>query len=214
VVLDNAAGAQQVRPLLPAAASCGVLVTSRQALVSLEGARLLRLDVLPVRQAIGLLERVAGPSRVNAEPRAAAEVVGYCGRLPLAIQIAGARLAARPGWPVAALATLLADSANRLSVLEVADVGVRASFDVSVDALELARGRDDRAAEALAHNDLGGAYVQQGRYEEARASLLESLRISKDLGDRRGQAATLGNLGVIHLPGAATRRRWPISGRA
>jgi tetratricopeptide (TPR) repeat protein len=70
---------------------------------------------------------------------------------------------------------------------------------VNQTALELARGRDDRAAEALAHNDLGGAYVQQGRYEEARASLLESLRISKDLGDRRGQAATLGNLGVIHL---------------
>jgi hypothetical protein len=71
VVLDNAAEAAQVRPLLPAAAGCGVLVTSRQALASLDGATHLHLDILPSGEATQLLGRVTGEQRVATEPQAA-----------------------------------------------------------------------------------------------------------------------------------------------
>jgi DNA-binding SARP family transcriptional activator len=104
VVLDNAADAAQVAPLLPASPGSAGLVTSRRVLAALDGARHLHLDVLPAREAVELLGRLAGPDRIAAEPAAAAEVAGCCGGLPLALRIAGARLAARPGWPVTALA--------------------------------------------------------------------------------------------------------------
>ena len=146
VVLDNAADATQVAPLLPGSPGCGVLATSRRALVSLQGAVLLDLDVLAPREAGELLGCVAGQERVAAEPEAAAEVVRCCGCLPLALRIAGARLAARPTWPVAALAERLADTHRRLDELVVAEVGVRASLAVSYEQLRASDDPADRAA--------------------------------------------------------------------
>jgi hypothetical protein len=93
VVLDNAAGEAQVRPLLPGMASCAVLVTSRERLAGLEGARLLELEVLDHRQTVELLGHIVTARRVAAEPAAASELVGHCGHLPLAIRVPGARLA-------------------------------------------------------------------------------------------------------------------------
>jgi tetratricopeptide (TPR) repeat protein len=135
-----------VRPLLPAAAGCGVLVTSRQLLASLDGATHLHLDTLPAGDATALLGRLAGEQRVAAEPQAAAEVARCCGYLPLALRIAGARLAVRPGWPLAALAERLADAQRRLDELEVAEAGVRASYDVSYRQLQASSEALDRAA--------------------------------------------------------------------
>jgi DNA-binding SARP family transcriptional activator len=145
MVLDNARDAAQVHPLLPAA-GCGVVVTSRQALTSLDGATLLHLGILSAEEAVELLGRLAGEERVAAEPEAAAEVARCCGYLPLALRIAGARLAARPGWPVRALAERLGDAHRRLDELELAEAGVRASFAVS--SRQLGAGDDpvDRAA--------------------------------------------------------------------
>jgi tetratricopeptide (TPR) repeat protein len=135
LVLDNAADAAQVTPLLPASRGCGVLVTSRRVLVSLDGAAHLSLGALEVEEATRLLGRVAGPRRVAAEPAAAAELARCCGYLPLALRVAGARLVARPTWPVAALADRLADAQRRLDELELGEVGVRASFQVSYQQL-------------------------------------------------------------------------------
>jgi DNA-binding SARP family transcriptional activator/tetratricopeptide (TPR) repeat protein len=146
VVLDNAADAAQVAPLLPASPGCGVLVTSRRVLVALDGARHLPLDVLPAAEAIELLERLAGHGRIAGEPQAAAEVAHLCGWLPLALRIAGARLAARPGWPMRALAERLADAQRRLDELQLAEVGVRASFQVSHQQLSDGADALDRAA--------------------------------------------------------------------
>jgi DNA-binding SARP family transcriptional activator/Flp pilus assembly protein TadD/DNA polymerase III delta prime subunit len=146
VVLDNAADAAQVAPLLPASPGCGVLVTSRRALVSLDGADHVLLEVLQSCEAVELLGRLAGHDRVAAEPQASAEVARCCGYLPLALRIAGARLAARPTWPVAALAERLADAQRRLDELEVAEAGVRASFQVSYQQLHNSAEALDRAA--------------------------------------------------------------------
>jgi len=146
VLLDDARDAEQVRPLLPGGTTCRVLVTSRQVLATLEGASAVHLDVLPPEQAVELLGRVAGPRRVAAEPEAAGDVVRRCGHLPLAVRIAGARLAARPAWPVRELARQLDDGARRLDELRAGELAVEASFDVSLDALRAGRDPADRAA--------------------------------------------------------------------
>jgi DNA-binding SARP family transcriptional activator/DNA polymerase III delta prime subunit len=146
VVLDNAADAAQVLPLLPASPGCGVVVTSRRMLTALERASHLRLAVLDGGEALALLGRLTGPQRVAAEPEAAAEVARWCGHLPLALRIAGVRLAARPAWPVAVLAERLADEQRRLDELELAEVGVRASFAVSFAQLQASQDPSDRTA--------------------------------------------------------------------
>lgn len=142
VVLDDAASAAQVRPLLPGSASCAVLITSRTRLTGLEGARLVDLDVFAREQAIELLTRVLGSARVAAEPRAAAELARFCGHLPLALRIAAARLTARPHWRLADLAGRLADEHLRLGELAVEDLSVRACVGLGYRSL----GDDERRA--------------------------------------------------------------------
>jgi DNA-binding SARP family transcriptional activator len=135
VLLDNAVDEAQVRPLLPGGAGCTVLVTSRNRLAGLTGARTVALDVLGADDARRLLSRVLGPQRTAAEPAAAAEVVRLCGRLPLALRVAGARLVARPSWSVAQLVSRLADERGRLAELAAGDLAVRAAFESSYRAL-------------------------------------------------------------------------------
>jgi DNA-binding SARP family transcriptional activator len=140
VVLDNAASAQQVRPLLPGDPSCLVLVTSRkrlEGLVAHEGAQPLTLDTLAPADALALLVAVVGEQRVCAEPDAAAELTRRCGYLPLALRVAAARLACEPGLRIADLAARLAEG-SRLAVLELEDderSAVRAAFELSYRAL-------------------------------------------------------------------------------
>jgi tetratricopeptide (TPR) repeat protein/transcriptional regulator with XRE-family HTH domain len=131
VVLDDAAGEAQVRPLLPGSPGCAVLVTSRARLAGLAGARLVHVDVLDAGQAVELLARIAGVRRVAAEAAAAAAVAAACGGLPLAVRIAGARLAARPHWSLGRMAELLADQRGRLDELAHGDLEVRASLSLS-----------------------------------------------------------------------------------
>ncbi|GAA4734601.1 AfsR/SARP family transcriptional regulator [Phytohabitans rumicis] len=136
VVLDNAASAKQVRPLLPGAATCAVLITSRPRLTGLEGARWIELGTLSAAGATHLLGQIAGEDRITRQRADAAEVVRLCGGLPLAIRVAGARLTARPGWPLAHLAALLGDERHRLDQLATGDLAVRASLALSYEALE------------------------------------------------------------------------------
>jgi DNA-binding SARP family transcriptional activator len=135
VVLDNAANATQVRPLLPGAPGCLVIVTSRRRLSDLDTANTLSLDVLPPEQAQALFTRVVGPSRSAAEPDAVAEVLRLCGYLPLAIRIAASRLRTRPSWTVAHLVGRLRDEQRRLSELAVGERSVAAAFTLSYEHL-------------------------------------------------------------------------------
>jgi DNA-binding SARP family transcriptional activator/tetratricopeptide (TPR) repeat protein len=146
VVLDNARDAAQVRPLLPAGPPAAALVTSRRILSTLDGAAHLNLDVLPEREAVRLLGRLAGPQRIAADPAAARRVARSCGCLPLALRIAGARLAARPRWPVRALAARVGDAQRRLDELQIAELGVRSSFQVGYESLLDSTDPGDRAA--------------------------------------------------------------------
>jgi transcriptional regulator with XRE-family HTH domain/tetratricopeptide (TPR) repeat protein len=131
VLLDNAADEAQVRPLLAAAPGCLTLVTCRRALAGLEGVRWLWLAPLAGPAAIQLLATIAGEDRVRAEPAAAEELVALCGYLPLAVRIAGNRLATRPHWSLAYLLGELRDERTRLSSLSAGDLQVRSTFEMS-----------------------------------------------------------------------------------
>ncbi len=122
VVLDNAASQSQVRPLLPSDLGCAAVITSRAPLSGLAGAEPLPLMVLPLSEALQLLTRIAGPRRVGGEPEAARRIVELCGCLPLAVRVAGAKVAARPHWRLARLADRLDDERLRLDELRVGDL--------------------------------------------------------------------------------------------
>jgi DNA-binding SARP family transcriptional activator len=180
VVLDNAFSADQVRPLLPASPTCRVLVTSRDrlaGLVACEGAHLLVLDALNPGEALELLARIVGQGRVDAEPKAAAEVVRLCGCLPLAVRIAGAKLGSRSTMSIAMLAERLGNEADRLEELTAGDAAVRASFGFSYGVLDSAAARMFRRLGLIPGADFGpelAATLVQSRPKEAEA-LLECL---------------------------------------
>jgi DNA-binding SARP family transcriptional activator len=146
LVLDDAAGAAQVRPLLPGTAGSAVLVTSRQQLGGLVGGTVLRLDPFGRDDTSALLAAVVGADRVAREPTAADALSAACAGLPLALRIAAARLVARPNWTVLRMADRLADERRRLDELAVDDLAVRASLRLSYDLL----GPDAQAAFRLA----------------------------------------------------------------
>jgi len=131
ILLDDAAGETQVRPLLPGDDRCLTIVTSRPVLGGLGEAALFDLGVMGEPEASDVFVGLVGPARVAAEPAATAEVLRACGYLPLAVGIAGGRLRARPGWTVADLAARLADERHRLDELRLGNSEVRASFTTS-----------------------------------------------------------------------------------
>ncbi|MFC7618547.1 BTAD domain-containing putative transcriptional regulator [Actinokineospora soli] len=128
ILLDNARGEHQVRPLLPGAPECLVLITSRSRLAGLGGTVSIELDFLDPASAVEMLGKVVGPERVAAQPEAAARIAALCGGVPLAIRAAGAKLAARPHWPLKSLADRLSDERRRLDELSVGDLAIRSSL--------------------------------------------------------------------------------------
>ncbi|MEW1628902.1 AfsR/SARP family transcriptional regulator [Streptomyces sp. NPDC089173] len=125
LVLDDAADERRVRPLLPVTDGCAVLITSRSGLYALEGVSRTVLAPLAPPDARTLFGRLAGRSRTDSEPVAAAVVVDACAGLPLALRIAGAKIAARPHWPLSRYADRLADPGRTLAELVVADLSLR-----------------------------------------------------------------------------------------
>ena len=90
IVLDNAASAEQVRSLIPGAADCLAIVTSRNSLsglVARDGAKRLTLDVLLPGEAVALIAQIAGNERAATDPTAIGKLAELCGRLPLALRI-------------------------------------------------------------------------------------------------------------------------------
>lgn len=128
VVLDNAAAEAQVRPLLT---SCPTIVTSRSPLGGLLGARRLPVGVLDDGEALELLVKSSGQAADGALRRLAR----FCGGLPIALRIAGSRLAARPEWTADYLVGLLEDEHQRLDRLHAGDLTVRSVFAIGFDGL-------------------------------------------------------------------------------
>lgn len=136
-VYDNVAYAGQVAPLLPATPGCQVLTTSRHGLAGLDRGATIRLGILPPSTAVELFARAA---ELSAPPEAGSElteVAELCGRLPLALRIAAARLRSRPSWRLTDLVGRLRE--QRAAVLDRPDdqtLGVSAALDLSYAALD------------------------------------------------------------------------------
>ncbi|MEU2241663.1 BTAD domain-containing putative transcriptional regulator [Streptomyces sp. NPDC018338] len=134
ILLDDAGDAAQIRPLLPGSAGSAVLVTSRRRLVSFPGVRI-DLGALPDDAARRLLASIAGEDRIAARPAATAEVLRACGGMPLALRLAGSRLAARPAWSVQDLAHRLTSHGRVLRELYADDLHVRTALQMSYELL-------------------------------------------------------------------------------
>ncbi|MDH6708721.1 DNA-binding SARP family transcriptional activator [Kitasatospora sp. MAA19] len=186
LVLENARDTEQVLPLLPTEPGCVVVVTSRHRLTGLlevGGARALSLESLDAQEAFGVLAGVTGRPRLEAEREAAERVVELCEGLPLALRIAGSRLATRPHWRVATLAGELSDERSRLAALATQGaLSVAAALELTVRTLP------EPAVELFR---LLGVHPGQQVDTAAAASLAGT--------DRRAAAAWLELLHLAHL---------------
>ena len=136
VVLDNAGAPTQVRPLLPGRPGCAALVTSRdhlRGLVAIDDATQVTLEVITHDDARTVLAGVLGADRVAAEPDAVDDLVTACARLPLALRIAAANLAANPHQSITAYARRLREKGalDQLSVRGDVAAAVGGAFDLS-----------------------------------------------------------------------------------
>jgi tetratricopeptide (TPR) repeat protein len=134
ILLDNAASAAQVRPLLPASPSCVVVVTSRWRLspLGMDGARFIEVDPMDLRASVELLEEVVGEPRLAEEADAAQELARLCGGMPIALGVIGARLSRRPRRSLAREVDELRTENRRLAGLDLGgSTSVSAVLDLS-----------------------------------------------------------------------------------
>jgi tetratricopeptide (TPR) repeat protein/transcriptional regulator with XRE-family HTH domain len=137
VVIDNAASAAQVLPLLPSEPGCRVLVTSRARLAALDGATHLPLGALPGEAAVALFRAVSGRGPADpAEVERTRAVVSRCAGMPLAIRVAAARLRVNPAWTVDDLQIRLGPGASRLEELDDGERSVRAVLGTHLHGLD------------------------------------------------------------------------------
>ncbi|WP_049571199.1 AfsR/SARP family transcriptional regulator [Streptomyces sp. SBT349] len=149
MVLDNALDVDQVAPLLPDEPCSAALVTSRTALTGLRQGRHLHLRPLTTEEAVTLVRSVAGGSAQRGTPGQWEELVSLCGRLPLALRIVAARMAARPGWGVADVTAALRGERRGMDEPTADDLDLRAGLMVSIDQLAAAGEPDDKRAADL-----------------------------------------------------------------
>ncbi|UGY94586.1 AfsR/SARP family transcriptional regulator [Streptomyces gobiensis] len=189
ILLDNAAGLGQVRPLLPGSPTCFTIVTSRndlRGLTAFHDAHRIGLDVFSPEEALALLARIVGADRVRDEPEAAAELVRLCGHLALAVRVTAANLI---GGRFRRIADMVRDlrEGNRLAKLTVEgdqETAVRAALDLSYRALPaVQRGLFRLLGLAPAHDlSLRAIAALAGRPEAETARTLDHL-VSRSLLD-------------------------------
>ena len=131
LLLDDVAGHEQVRPLLPGGADSLVLVTSRRRLTALEDAAVISIDTLAPDEAWALLVRLSGRAGLEQEEAAGRELTRLCGYLPLAIGMLARRLRHHPARTATELADELAAARDRLAVMRAENLSVAAAFDLS-----------------------------------------------------------------------------------
>ncbi len=136
VVLDGVTDPADVAAALPGSPGSAVLVTARTRLAGLPGVASMGLRVMPDESGLALLATHVGQDRVAQEPEAARRLVTACDGLPLALAIAGARLASRPHWRLADLVDRLQDEGSRLDELSIGGLRLRSTLELSHQALD------------------------------------------------------------------------------
>lgn len=141
IVIDDAMTLSQVTPLLPGTSTCAVLITTRNRLNGLVSAYQFEVGALDERAGVTLVAEVIGADRAGVETDSVRTLVELCDRLPLALNIAAAKLAARPHWRVGHLVRRLRDERQRLDELDINGVNIRATLSFSFDGLDDERRR-------------------------------------------------------------------------
>jgi DNA-binding SARP family transcriptional activator/tetratricopeptide (TPR) repeat protein len=193
MLLDNAHDADQIRPLLPGSGNL-VVVTSRnqlRGLVAREGARRLALRSFDQRDATALLAGSVGYARLEAEPDAVAELTALCGRLPLALALAGERASRFADLSIAGIVDELRDQHSRLDTLrdpQDAGTDLRATFSWSYNALRPDAARLFRLLGLHPGVDISlrAAAVLSGHPTHATRALLDQLAAAHLLNQARG----------------------------
>ncbi|GAB1692442.1 AfsR/SARP family transcriptional regulator [Krasilnikovia sp. M28-CT-15] len=196
VVLDDTPPGAELLPLLPGSASCAVLITSRARLTALPGARHIDVDVFEPDESQRLLITMVGAERIAAGRESAVELANLCGGLPLALRIAGARLTARPHWPVDRMVHRLRDEANRLDELTHQGLELRSTIELTYRILDASVQRLFRLCAVMRAPDFP-AWT-------AAALLDTSLFQAEDLLESLVEARLVD---VVHYPGALPRYR-------
>jgi tetratricopeptide (TPR) repeat protein/transcriptional regulator with XRE-family HTH domain len=176
LVLDDAAGHEQIRPLLPGSSGSLVLITSRRRLTALEDAGVVSIDTLPPGDAVALLARLAGRADLAIAGGPAAEMARMCGYLPLAIGMLARQLRHHPARDPAELARELAAAHDRLAVMRAENLSVAAAFDLSYQDLTPAQQRLFRRLGPAPGTDIdayAAAALDDVSLETARAQLDE-----------------------------------------
>jgi NB-ARC domain len=242
LLLDDAAGHEQVRPLLPGTAGSLVLITSRRRLVALEDAAVISLGILSPDEAALLLARLAGRADLSSGPGTAGQITRLCGYLPLAIGMLARQLRHHPARTGAELAAGLAAARDRLAVMRAENPSVAAAFDLSYADLTAVQQRlfrrlgvapgpdiDAYAAAALDDTSLEGARSlldelydhhlitepAPGRYllHDLLREYARALAADGDAADSRAAAGRLVNY-YAHVAGAAGKHiaTWTTAG--
>jgi DNA-binding SARP family transcriptional activator len=139
LVFDGVEELSQVRPLLPGDGHSVVVMTARRGLHELDiSHRTVRIGLQPLsdRDATTLLGTLVGVQRTAQEPVSLRRLAALCGRLPIALSIAGAKLASKPHWTVQNLMQRMVDPARRLDELSHGSLSVRDSFASAYEALD------------------------------------------------------------------------------
>ncbi|MFJ8157919.1 NACHT domain-containing protein [Streptomyces sp. NPDC094468] len=132
ILLDNAQSAEQVADLIPGSGHSAVLITSRMPLATLAGVSVHHLDLMSQPESLTLLSQVSRRQwSGESDEEAARTLADQCGRLPLALRIAGAMLKKKPHWPLRRLVAEFGDERTRLARLSEGSLDVRSSFEIS-----------------------------------------------------------------------------------
>ncbi|MET9867659.1 NB-ARC domain-containing protein, partial [Streptomyces sp. NPDC006386] len=222
VLLDDAATAAQVRPLLPAGRSV-TAVTSRGRMpgLTVDGCYPVHLEPLGPDAAMELLADTLPDDRVAAQPDAARLLVELCAGLPLAVRVAGARLAARPERRITTMVRALTEERDRLEVLAIdGDHDVRATLDLSYRTLPpraarlyrllgLHPGPEFGSAVAAAVLTPEGEATEPDATEHEATELLEKLHDASLLLDRGEERHRFHDLVRLHAAGKAVEDESP-----
>ncbi|WP_167521499.1 AfsR/SARP family transcriptional regulator [Microbispora triticiradicis] len=151
ILLDDAAGPEQVRSLLGLPSGNTVLITSRESFAVADDCVRIILRRMRRSEGVTVLSKLVGAERILGDPAAAAHLVELCGGLPLALRLAAARLGERPDWNARDLGVRLEDRRRTLHELESGQIAVRSSLELSYEALARGGALDRLAARTLCH---------------------------------------------------------------
>ncbi|MGW3962974.1 BTAD domain-containing putative transcriptional regulator [Amycolatopsis sp. NPDC005003] len=209
IVLDNVADESTVRPLIPTSPTCGVILTTRSRLSLLPGARRVSLEPLALSAAVELLTAAAvGGNRPAGDVEEMRQVAELCGRLPLALCGAGARLAAKTHWTVERLVKVLRHEGLRFDELARGGVPVREVFATAYERLDPTARLVFRRAGLIPNPSVPAwAFAELAEVTEAEAETAVEDAVDVWLMEPDGRPGTESRYGCTSLSGVFARER-------